>query len=122
MPATRLRTTKSSTGAAAAAVVADVAAVFLACGRASVFADLPLFVRAPLYFSIRPEQRVQALLFLLVGFIAMLASIVASVGPLQAGLLSNDWTSYVHTDASYGPGLHLVGPGKSFVLFPTNQV
>jgi hypothetical protein len=38
------------------------------------------------------------------------------------GLLRNDWTSYVQTDSAYGPGLHWVGVGKSFVLFPSTQV
>lgn len=69
-----------------------------------------------------PEQRIQAFLVLVAGVLVMLASVLASVGPLQAGLLSNDWTAYVSTEDSYGPGLHFVGLGKSFITFPTNQV
>lgn len=44
---------------------------------------------------------------------------LAFVGPLELGLLQNHWTSYVDTSYTYGPGIHSVGLGKSFVKFPS---
>ena len=72
--------------------------------------------------SMTAQQRRQAFLVMIGGIAAMLFAVFATIAPLESGLLSNDWTSYIHTDDSYGPGLHFVGLGKSFILFPSNQV
>jgi hypothetical protein len=62
------------------------------------------------------------ILFLTATAPILLASMFASVDPLQIGLLSNDWTSYVDTQHTYLPGRYMVGWGKSFVLFPSTQI
>ena len=72
--------------------------------------------------EMEPRQRFNFVMFLVVGLFVFLTSSFASIGPLEQGLLLNSWTSYVNTEDSVGPGLHFVGLGKSYILFPTNQV
>jgi hypothetical protein len=43
------------------------------------------------------------------------------VSPLEVALLQNEFTAYVDTTTTYGPGVHSIGIAHSFIRFPSNQ-
>jgi hypothetical protein len=70
------------------------------------------------------DSRFKSTLVVAIGVILifLLNASTKFLNPLEIGLLSNDITSFVGTDTTYGPGLHLIGPGRSFVIFPSTQI
>mmetsp|Transcript_85640 Transcript_85640/g.165940 ORF Transcript_85640/g.165940 Transcript_85640/m.165940 type:complete len:374 (+) Transcript_85640:190-1311(+) len=75
-----------------------------------------------LYDNSTPRQKTTFFLYLLGGALAILIASLQSISPLENGLLQNSWTSYVETDRAYNSGLHFVGIGKSFIVFPSTQI